>query len=276
MWNGMMPGAVRTRRPAATPGSAAVHVVNAPIATTAKTLSESRCVVPAACCSRRGRLLVMSETEVYVAPAVAAVRALWDSSGSRVGPVIGAQLSAFADALRASRAAFEDAAEVLVGNWLEAPRWRSQDQGAADVLPSTGSLSLREARLIVARDHGFTSWSIVGGECDPIFELAVDAVVLGRIEQLDRLLVDALISSVVGQPTATAPRCCTTRPLTGSRSVAKLFPPTPLRSPLGSWMPARMPRQRSTRTEEPPTRWRCSNRAHILAPPVWRRRSSWC
>ncbi|MHB8693617.1 MAG: hypothetical protein ACYDHH_20460 [Solirubrobacteraceae bacterium] len=50
---------------------------------------------------------------------------------------------------------------------------------------------IAHARLIVARDHGFMSWSIVGGECDPIFEFAVDAVVLGRIEQLDRRLVDA-------------------------------------------------------------------------------------
>ena len=31
----------------------------------------------------------------------------------------------------------------------------------------------------------------MGGECDPRFERAVDAVVLGRIEELDRLLVDA-------------------------------------------------------------------------------------
>src|SRR5207245_2899339 len=108
-----------------------------------------------------------SETAVYVAPAVAAVRALWDSSGLRAGPVIGAQLSAFADALRASHAARERAAEVLVGNWLDAPRWRSRGQGVADQLPSTGPLSSRHARLIVARDHGFTSWSIVGGECDP-------------------------------------------------------------------------------------------------------------
>ncbi len=133
----------------------------------------------------------MSEPAVYVAPDVAAVRALWDRSGLRAGPAIGAQLSAFADAVSAAHAARERAAEVLVSNWLEAPRWRSQGQGAYDDLRSMGSLSLRDARLIVARDHGFESWSIVGGECDPIFELAVDAVVLGRIEQLDRLLVDA-------------------------------------------------------------------------------------
>jgi hypothetical protein len=47
------------------------------------------------------------------------------------------------------------------------------------------------ARLVVARDHGFASWSSVGGECDPPFELAVDAVVLGRVDELNRLLADA-------------------------------------------------------------------------------------
>jgi hypothetical protein len=58
----------------------------------------------------------MSETDVYVAPAVAAVRALWDRSGLLAGPVIGAQLSGFADALIAAHAARGRAAEVLVGN----------------------------------------------------------------------------------------------------------------------------------------------------------------
>jgi hypothetical protein len=134
----------------------------------------------------------MSETTVYVAPAVAAVRALWDRSGRSAGPVIRAQLSAFADALSAAYAAREPAAEVLVSNWLEAPRWRAAGRVTADVLPSsTGSLSLPHARLVVARDHGFASWSSVAGECDPAFEVAVDAVVLGRIEELDRLVAQA-------------------------------------------------------------------------------------
>jgi hypothetical protein len=133
----------------------------------------------------------MTEPAVYIAPAVAAVRALWDRSGLRAGPVIGAQLSAFANAVRAADAARERAAEVLVANWLDAPRWRPRDQSPSDERRATGSLSLRHARLIVARDHGFTSWPIVRGECDPLFELAVDAVVLGRIEELDRLLADA-------------------------------------------------------------------------------------
>jgi hypothetical protein len=115
---------------------------------------------------------------VYVAPAVAAVRALWDRSAASAGPVIGEQLSAFADALNAAHAAREWAAEVLVSNWLEESRSRP-------------SLPLPDARLAVARDHGFASWSAVGGECDPLFELAVDAVVFGRLEELDRLLAGA-------------------------------------------------------------------------------------
>jgi hypothetical protein len=125
----------------------------------------------------------VSETAVYVAPEVAAVRALWDRGGARAGPVIGAQLAAFADALTAAHAARERAGDVLVGNWLEAPGWRSQSQGTNDELRSIGSLS----------------------------------------------------------------------PATGSRSVARWFPPTRLRSPPGSGTPARIQRQRSTRTEERPT-----------------------
>jgi hypothetical protein len=91
----------------------------------------------------------VSETAVYVAPAVAAVRALWDRSGSRAGPTIGAQLSAFADALIAAHAARERAAEVLVGNSLDAPRWRSEDPGFSDELSSTGFLPPGHARLAV-------------------------------------------------------------------------------------------------------------------------------
>lgn len=41
----------------------------------------------------------MADTAVYVAPSVAAVRALWDRSGRLAGPVIREQLSRFAEAL---------------------------------------------------------------------------------------------------------------------------------------------------------------------------------
>jgi hypothetical protein len=123
----------------------------------------------------------VSETAVYIAPVVAAVRALWDRSGLLAGPVIGAQLSRFAGALVAAHASGERAAAVLVGNW--------SDEGN-DELSSARRLSLEQARLIVARDHGFTSWSSVQGICDPVFERAVDAVVLGQVTALRALLAE--------------------------------------------------------------------------------------
>lgn len=125
--------------------------------------------------------MTVSDIPVYVAAAVVAVRALWDRSGLLAGPVIREQLSHFAQALLDAHAAGEHSAAVLVGNW--------SDSGD-DELQSGGMLSLRHARLIVARDHGFTAWSSVEGECDPTFELAVDAVVHGRINDLRALLAD--------------------------------------------------------------------------------------
>jgi hypothetical protein len=56
----------------------------------------------------------VSKTGVYVAPDVAAVRALWDRSGAQAGPATDAQLSAFADAVRAADAAGERAVDAVV------------------------------------------------------------------------------------------------------------------------------------------------------------------
>ena len=69
---------------------------------------------------------------------------------------------------------------MLLSNWSN-PR---------DEPHSAGSLEPGYARLIVSRDHGFVSWAAVTGDCDPAFELAVDAVVLGRIDELRRLLAE--------------------------------------------------------------------------------------
>lgn len=123
----------------------------------------------------------MGDNPVYIAPSVVAVRALWDRSGRLAEPVVREQLSRFAEALVDAHSAGEDAAAVLVRNWSDA---------GDDELRSAGMLSLRHARLIVARDHGFTTWSSVDGECYPTFELAVDAVVHGRISDLSALLAD--------------------------------------------------------------------------------------
>jgi hypothetical protein len=129
----------------------------------------------------RWQTLVVGDAAVYVAPSVVAVRALWDRSGLLAGPVIREQLSRFAEALVDAHAAGERSAAILVRNW---------SGGGDDELRSVGMLSLRHARLVVARDHGFATWSSVAGECDPTFELAVDAVVHGRIHDLSALLAD--------------------------------------------------------------------------------------
>jgi hypothetical protein len=118
---------------------------------------------------------------VYAAPSVPAVRALWDRSGQLAGPVIGQQLSRLAEALVDAHATGEHSAAVLVRNWSDGGDYEPR---------SLGALSLQHARLIVARDHGFRAFSLVEGECDRTFELAVDAVVHGRIGELAALLAD--------------------------------------------------------------------------------------
>jgi hypothetical protein len=65
----------------------------------------------------------------------------------------------------------ERAASVLMWNW---------SRGDADGPPDEGALSARAAREIVARDHGFSTWPTPKSRCDPVFEHAVDAVVMGR------------------------------------------------------------------------------------------------
>lgn len=118
---------------------------------------------------------------MYLDPDVAAVRALWAQSGAETTNVVLEQLAVFVEAVRTARTCGQRSASVLVWNW---------SQGDADQLSADGSLSERDARLIVARDHGFASWQLVNGECDPSFERAVDAVVMGRLRELRRLLAE--------------------------------------------------------------------------------------
>jgi hypothetical protein len=115
---------------------------------------------------------------VYVAADVESVRLLWSRSGALAGMDVRAQLEAYADALTAASATQERGAVVLVKNW-----WRVDIDG-----PLSSGIGEREAGLIAARDHGFDAWSSVGGRCDEQFELAVDAVVEGRIGDLTDLL----------------------------------------------------------------------------------------
>lgn len=76
---------------------------------------------------------------------------------------------------------------------------RSGDPAAADylrrLLPAApdGAVTLAVAREAVARDYGYANWSTAvrdgGGLTDVVFEAAVDAVVVGDLELLNRLLV---------------------------------------------------------------------------------------
>jgi len=121
---------------------------------------------------------------VYVAADVESVRQLWSRSGGRAGMDIRSQLEAYAEAIVVASAAGEPGAAVLAKNW-----WRIDTDG-----PLSSEIGEREARLIAARDHGFDEWSSVGGRCDEEFELAVDAVVTGRIRDLaDPLAADPLL-----------------------------------------------------------------------------------
>jgi hypothetical protein len=56
-------------------------------------------------------------------------------------------------------------------------------------LGTTPIAQITESARDISRDRLHPS--TVEGQCDSVFELAVDAVVLGQIEELDRLLADA-------------------------------------------------------------------------------------
>jgi hypothetical protein len=124
----------------------------------------------------------VNASSAYASSDVEAVRALWKRSAAAAGLGIVNQLGAFADALVVARAAGDRSATVLIANWAA---------DRIEELARIESLAQHDARAIVARDHGFSSWQAVEGRCDPLFEKAVDAVVFGRIEELNRLLTDA-------------------------------------------------------------------------------------
>ena len=103
-----------------------------------------------------------------------------DRSGGLAGPVIQQQLSRFAAAMVDAHAAGQ----------TRPPFWSVTGRAVGTKSCAAGMLSEPLAPLIVARDHGFTTWSSVAGESEPTFELAVDAVVHGRIDELRAMLTD--------------------------------------------------------------------------------------
>ena len=61
-------------------------------------------------------------TVLYVSADVEAVRVLWSRSGALAGREVHAQLSLYADALRAAYGAEDPSAEVLVKDWWRPAR----------------------------------------------------------------------------------------------------------------------------------------------------------
>ena len=131
-----------------------------------------------------------SQQPVYVAEAVAKVERLHPyvaTEAFRALPVRD-QLDRMAETIVAACAAGNDAVLFHIRSWLPEARDRS-DQ---DLL--TGGISRSEARDAMAREHGYRDWGTVesagDGPADPDFERAVDAVVTGDLETLERLLDD--------------------------------------------------------------------------------------
>ncbi len=80
----------------------------------------------------------------------------------------------------------DPAVRVQLENWLPRCIGKSREEVLG------GSLTLEEARLTMAREHGFADWETVeregGRRFDPVFEEAATAVVNGGIERLRQLL----------------------------------------------------------------------------------------
>jgi hypothetical protein len=101
-------------------------------------------------------------------------------------PVFGAQAEAFLDALHAG-----DPKAVELFKW-EHPDYAERSVSEVEGAASRGAFTPDDARLVVARSHGFADWSDLSGflarvGTDPAvgrFEEAVEAVVDGREEEL--------------------------------------------------------------------------------------------
>jgi hypothetical protein len=128
---------------------------------------------------------------VYVDPAVAAVRTLYGSllsTAERARPIRD-QLAAQAACLARAHAAGAAAVEFQIASWH--PRWVGQR--ALAIL--AGVFDEADARLTIAREHGYGNWAHVdaegAGQLDSMFEAAVDTALAGDVAGLRALLREA-------------------------------------------------------------------------------------
>jgi len=131
---------------------------------------------------------VNSNVSVYVPPGVDELIALYrDLFHNRAANLsVRDELTQQADRLLAAHRRGDPVSTIQISNWLP----RLVGRRAAEILAA--DFSLDDARLTIAREHGFADWRQVvehGNEPpDAPFEAAVDAVVNGDLAGLRELL----------------------------------------------------------------------------------------
>jgi hypothetical protein len=123
-----------------------------------------------------------SDVSIYVPPGLDELAALYrdllqeDSASLPVRD----QLAQQAERLLAAHRRADPISTIQISNWLP----RLVGRPAAEIL--VAEFSLDDARLTIAREHGFENWPQVEDEAtqppDPLFERAVDAAINGDIE----------------------------------------------------------------------------------------------
>lgn len=120
---------------------------------------------------------------VYRPPGWEALAALFDGMDRTKLPTVGAWLSERANRLLAGWQVRDSAAARIVSNWH--PEWVGRPETAV----WDHSASLEDARVAVAREHGFSDWTAVEAAAehpfDQGFEDAVDGLLDGDLDTLD-------------------------------------------------------------------------------------------
>lgn len=125
------------------------------------------------------------KSEIHMCAEVAAVRALYTPLARYAGrgQTIRDQLAAQAERLWEAWRAGDPAACLQISNW------HPEHTGSAAKAASPEAFTLDDARLTLAREHGYRDWAHVEAEGgalpDGPFEDAVDAALEGDLERLE-------------------------------------------------------------------------------------------
>ncbi len=131
---------------------------------------------------------MQKENHIFVHPDVAQVRGLHDSILASFDPsgIILELLDLMATNLYHANAAGDSRSLVEIKNFMNPDEFR--------LVKNMIRIDLKEARELMARQHGFNDWEEVkyGGmvSLQPDFESAVDYLIMGKIEELKTILDD--------------------------------------------------------------------------------------